>query len=38
MQSADKFFTERIDDLVKIEEIILAAEENEEQIDVNELT
>ena len=37
-QSADKFFTERIDDLVKIEEIILSAEENEQHIDMNELS
>ena len=37
-KSADKFFTERIDDLVRIEEMIVAAEENEEQIDMDELT
>lgn len=36
-QSADKFFTERIDDFVRIEEMLLSAEENEEQIDYNEL-
>ena len=36
-KSADTFFTERIDDFVKIEDMILSADENQEELDIQEL-
>ena len=37
-QSSDQFFMERIDDLVRVEEMIVQGEEDEDAMDLEELS